>query len=131
MNLHRVCPGKYLHWPPSIDKKDPLWLAPGGLLDLEDPFTQECVKGQEYKLEPAPDAQVATSVSHGRFDQLRREFEAKRAREAAAAAPAADGAPATPEKPKDTTIPKPDHRPKKEELRHAASSGPVSQSHPR
>ena len=74
MNLKRVCDGKYLHWPPEIDKKDILWLPPGGILDWDDAFVRRCARGQEYKLEDAPKGSTATPIDHKLFDMAREEL---------------------------------------------------------
>lgn len=53
--LHVVKPDKYLHFPPEVDIDRGLWLEPGGVVDMDDGFIRACVRGQEYKLEPAPE----------------------------------------------------------------------------
>lgn len=80
MNLHRVLPGKYLHYPSgtpstqSIGGRDRIWLKPDGIVDLEDPFIAECVKGQEYKLEPDPKAKAADPLPHPGLIRARETF---------------------------------------------------------
>jgi hypothetical protein len=123
MKLFSVCQGKNLFFPPSIDKES-LWLQPGGVLDLEDPFVAECVRGQEYKLEPVTGKAQPTPVSHARFQQMRETFfsagEQKKAAEIKADERVLD------------SIPRPDVRPRKgEEKKNAQVPGPVSQINPR
>jgi hypothetical protein len=124
MNLHRVRPGYFLHWPPIIDPINLQWLMPGNTIDLDDQFTALCAKGQEFKLDPAPDAEAATPIENTRFLMLQREFNAKAAE--ANGKPEAATAIAS-----DPSIPKPDVRPKKEEKKHGALPSPVSQGSPR
>ena len=122
MNLHVVRPGMWLHWPPLIDPVNLQWLVPGDIVDLGDPFTAMCAKGQEYKLDPAPEAKAATPVDNARFLLMQREFNAKAADAEGKAATSAAPAPSL-----DPTIPKPDPRPKKEEKKHGTLASAVSQ----
>jgi hypothetical protein len=124
MKLHRVCPGKYLHFPPEIDKKDPLWLPPGGVLDLDDPFVAKCIVGQEYKLEPDDTATEPTPILHTRFLNIRAAF---------LAAGEPTPAPGEPERPPEAKqIPKPDERPTRgKEKRRDEGKSPVPQVDPR
>lgn len=62
MKLHRVIAGKILHIPNDVSQKDRLWLHAGGVVDLDDPIMVRAVKGQEFKLEPAPELD-AESIS--------------------------------------------------------------------
>ena len=39
-----------------------IWLAPGGVVDMSDPYMQHALKGQEHKLEAAPAGAVASPV---------------------------------------------------------------------
>lgn len=79
-SFQRVIAGKYLHYPsgyPSrfnINGRDRIWLQPGGVVDLGDPFIEEAVKGQEYKLEPDPKATSADALPHPKLIRLREEF---------------------------------------------------------
>lgn len=72
--LHRVAEGNYLHYPFEVDADGELWLGPGGVLDMEDPYVRHAVKGQEYKLEPAPAGSVAAPITHTRMALLRDQF---------------------------------------------------------
>jgi len=128
MKLFRVISGKHLHFPPQIaEGNDSLWLGPGGVADLSDPFVAKCVEGQEYKLEAIQDAKgvVPTPVENQRFNVLRDAY--MRAGEPpkppAAPGPEPEGADA---------IPRPDIRPTAgKEKRRDASSSQVPSGDPR
>ena len=104
--LHQVLAGKYLHLPPGLGTHDRVWLMPGGVVDLADPFIAECVKGQEYKL-VAVDEGEASPMVHPLLIKLRAGWDAERKtgptpEEIAEREAAIEG------------IPKPDARPKRE-----------------
>ncbi len=123
MNLKRVCDGKYLHWPPEIDKKDILWLPPGGILDWDDAFVRRCARGQEYKLEDAPKGSTATPIDHKLFDMARDEFTRAGATQEKAQRPKTE---------LEASIPKPDPRPRRaQERKNDPVHGSVSPSDPR
>lgn len=123
MKLFRVCPGKFLHYPPEVERVDQAWLGPGGVIDLSDEFVAECVKGQEFKLEPETEKKVPDPFTSGRFVKLRDAYIAA-GKAAAEAAPRIE-----PEQAND--IPSPDVRPRKgKEKQDASVSGPVSSIHP-
>ena len=74
-NLHVVIPGKFLHLPQEIDIERSLWLEPGGVVDLDDEFVRQCVRGQEYKLAPAGDDVTEPSqMPSRRMQNLHAEF---------------------------------------------------------
>lgn len=130
MKLFRVMPGKFLHWPPEIDKKDKQWLGPGGVVDLEDPFNAQLVAGQEYKLEALTgdnDPKQPTPIDHIRYRNAREEFNAKGAKRA----PREDKPAAEPDGAE--SIPRPDVRPTvgKEKRHGATSTGQVPPIDPR
>jgi hypothetical protein len=84
MELHRVKDGMFLHLPgghPSklnVGGRDRLWLKPGGVVDLEDPFVAEAIKGQEFKLErAAKGTKTADALPSGAMLRAREEFMAK------------------------------------------------------
>ena len=73
--LYVVLSGKFLHLPKEADASRPLWLPPGGVVDMSDPFIVECVKGQEYKLGPADEGVTqASPLVNQRLNTLRAEF---------------------------------------------------------
>ena len=53
MSLHIVGRGHALH-DPKAKGPNRIWLLEGQTLDLGDPWVVEEIRGQEYKLEPAP-----------------------------------------------------------------------------
>lgn len=77
MKLFKVRKGDYLHYPNGMTDSggNRCWLRPGGVLDMDDPFVAHSVKGQEYKLEPAPDAEAPTEVRSQKLLLLRQRFE--------------------------------------------------------
>jgi len=123
MNLKQVRDGKYLHFPFEIAKRDSLWLGPGGIIDMDDPFIAKCAAGQEYKLDDAPASATISEVNHPVFRRARAEFaeeqeEKKRKAEAAKENEAM------------ASIPRPDARPRQEK-RNAPLPSSVSPGDPR
>jgi hypothetical protein len=74
--IHIVAPGYYLHLPANVDEFRGCWLRPGGVLDLEDPYIADAVKGQEYKLVPAGegDPQTPDPLPNERMRIVREQF---------------------------------------------------------
>lgn len=75
--LKVVLPGFYLHFPIAIVGRDRLWLEPGGVIDVGDPFVAHCVRGQEHKLGDAPAGAVPSECPDGRFANARVDWEKK------------------------------------------------------
>lgn len=110
MNLRRVADGFYLHVPQHMGGQDRTWLKPGSIVDLDDPFTAEHIKGQEFKLDagPAPEtAKGPTTVTDPRMIHLRDRWTGAAKARADAEAPEAKAAELA------TGIPAPDERPRK------------------
>lgn len=59
MSLHIVGKGHALH-DPKAKGVNKAWLLEGQTLDLGDPWVVEEIRGQEYKLEPAPEGASET-----------------------------------------------------------------------
>lgn len=52
--LRVVRPRETLHVPDWMRVANRVWLREGGVVDVGDPAVAELVRGQEYKLDPAP-----------------------------------------------------------------------------
>lgn len=86
MDLRVVKSGRAYHWPSNYGK-DPVRGLAGTVIDLDAPKEREWAKGQEHKLEPAPEGAVPTPIKHP---------VALRAIEALSRKPAAPAEPAKP-----------------------------------
>jgi len=61
--LHQVSSGWFLQMPHGIgNPHERVWLEPGGVLDLSDPYIKHAVKGQEHKLKEAPADSVVSPI---------------------------------------------------------------------
>lgn len=83
--LMRVTAQDVLHLPPDMQAdQNRIWLKAGGVIDMDDPFTRHAVKGQEYKLEDAPEGAEVTALKDGRLLNYREQWnEARKKRRAA------------------------------------------------
>jgi len=111
-SLKRVAPGFTLILPEFVGGTDRLWLKPGSVIDIADPFVAHATAGQRHKLvdvEPDEDGELPepTPYSLKMLDNARAAW-----LKARAPAPASTAKPAA--KPKGAAgIPKPDPRPTK------------------
>lgn len=76
MKLMKLAEGKVLHFPEFLVGHLPprIWLREGGVVDVDDKFIAHAIRGQEYKLEPAPEATEATPLTEGRMLRQREAF---------------------------------------------------------
>lgn len=69
MQLMIVKRGRALHWPVAIsDAQNRLRCVAGSIIDMDAPLERETLcKGQEYKLQPAPDGKTAADIAEVQF----------------------------------------------------------------
>ncbi len=74
MNLHRVKGNNTrLLWPPSLPSASVIRGDKGYVVDLDAPLETEWCAGQMHKLEPAPDAKAADTITMpGALNALKR-----------------------------------------------------------
>lgn len=111
--LKRIARGFTLILPDYVGGTDRLWLKPGSIIDVSDPFVEFATSGQKHKLEDLTPEELEsppepTPYSIKMLDNARLAWLKKHAPSLVPAAPPA------PPKPKGATgIPKPDVRPTK------------------
>lgn len=77
MRLLKVSNQYWLHIPNGVGGRDRVWLAPGGIVDADDAFVSRSIRGQEYKLEPAPTGSKPTDIAKWPLAMVRAYEQAK------------------------------------------------------
>lgn len=103
MNLRRVHGKFILFYPYSFPENQRFRGSAGYVVDLDAPLEAEWCAGQEYKLEPAPDAKAATPIEHPIAARMIREHQAANPGQQAPVAPTPPDPPAQTEAPAATS----------------------------
>jgi hypothetical protein len=77
MRLLKVSNQYWLHIPNGIGGRERIWLRPGQILDADDSFVARSIRGQEYKLEPAPANSKPTEIDQWPMAMVRAYEQAK------------------------------------------------------
>lgn len=110
--LWAVKPGCFVQAPDAIEGQNRTWAMGGTVLDLDDPYFRDLIRGQERKFQPADEGAKASVITDERITIYRRVWERQRQKKPVVRESVQEATERASQSGLSAGIPAPDERPK-------------------